>query len=437
MKEGVTYAIVHDITEKKKAEEELILQKEKAEKYLDLAGNIIVALNRKGEITLLNKKGYEILGYKEGTLIGKNWFDVCLPKKMVKQVKTVFASLMTGKGKFVEDYENPVLTSGGKERLISWHNTLLEGVPEKVRGVLSSGEDITEIRKLNEELEQRVKKRTAQLQKSYEELKTLDELKSNFLIITSHELKTPITPLMIQDQMLARGDLGPLTEKQKQGAQIIHKNMERLTRLINDILDVSKISSKVLKLQLKKKNINDRISEVISEKKPQADEKGVKINFVRGDLPEIKVDDFRFQQVMVNLLDNAVKFTPAGGKISVKAVGKEDHVLVSVADTGRGIKKANMEKLFNPFFQAKPSYIEKYRGGTGLGLAIVRGIVRQHGGKIWVKSIFGKGATFYFTLPINPPKGAENLNNTDTTETKEKKDKVQVKGKIPIKKGVK
>jgi PAS domain S-box-containing protein len=560
-----------DVTDKRKAEKELILQKERAESYLDLAGNIIIALNRKGEITLLNKKGCEILECEldDVRYIGKNWFDCCLPKHNLKEVKEVFNKLMRGETKLVEHYENAILSSSGKERIISWYNNLIKNAKGEVTGVLSSGEDITErkkdekeIKRLNEELKQRAevseekyrilyecsadaimtiqsptwkftsgnpsalrmfgakderefislgpwdvspklqpdgkasadkakemiakamkegsnffewthkriggeefpatvlltrveiekgkpflqatvrditsqKKAELDLKKSYEELKTLDELKSNFLIITSHELKTPITPLMIQAQMLVRGDLGPLTEKQKQGAQIIYKNMERLTRLINDILDVSKISSKVLKLQLTKKNINDCISEVISEKNPQAEEKGVKINFIKGKVPEIMADDFRFHQIMINLLDNAVKFTPAGGKISVKTTGRKDSVLVSVADTGRGIKKASMENLFKPFFQSKPSYLDRYRGGTGLGLAIVRGIVRQHGGKIWVKSTFGKGTTFYFTLPINPPKNAENLNNLNTTENKEKKGKMQVKRKIPVKKDIK
>lgn len=136
--------IIMDITELKKAEEKLRKQKEKYKKYCDVVGNIIVALDSNGKITFLNKKGYEILGYKEGQLIGKNWFETCLPEESREKVKKVFKKCMQGKLKMVEHYENPVITKNGEKRIISWHNTVLTDDKGKIVGTLSSGEDITE-----------------------------------------------------------------------------------------------------------------------------------------------------------------------------------------------------------------------------------------------------------------------------------------------------
>ena len=545
--------ICRDITKQKKSEKALKESKERAEKYLDLAGNIILTLNSHGEITLLNKKGYEILGHKPDTLIGKNWFNICIPRKDVKSIKEVFTKLMAGENKFIKNHENIVLTSDGKERLISWHNTLLNGIPGKIKGILSSGEDITERRKseieikeLNKKLKIKFKesqekyktiyesssdaimilepptwkftsanpatikmfqakdekefitlgpwnvspekqpngqsssneakkmiekamkegsnlfdwthKRISgsdfpatilltkmniggkdvlqatvrdvseekiaeiKLKDAYEELKTLDEVKSNFLLITSHELKTPITPIMIQAEMLLNKDLGPLTGKQKEGAEMIVRNMKRLTKLINDILDVSKISSKVMKIQLSTKDINNTVLKIFKEKKIEAEKKNIKLTLKTGDLPKLKFDDFRISQVILNLIDNAIKFTPEKGNIRIETKRKGEKVLISIKDTGKGISKKDLTKIFKPFFQSKPSYMEQHRGGTGLGLAIARGIINNHGGQIWVVSKPKKGAHFYFTLPIkNTEIKTKNLKASKAKDNKEEK----------------
>jgi len=148
--------IVHtmrDITERKKSEGELINERDMVQRYLDLAGVMIIGLNQKGEIILMNKKGAEILETEQEEIIGKNWFDNFLPKRIRKDVGEVFNRLMKGKNHFVKDCENPVLTSKGKEKLISWHNTLLKNDKGKVIGFLSSGEDVTEKRKVEREME--------------------------------------------------------------------------------------------------------------------------------------------------------------------------------------------------------------------------------------------------------------------------------------------
>jgi PAS domain S-box-containing protein len=146
-------AIIIDITERKKAEEELLKQKEKVEKYLNIVGNAVVALDSDGTITLLNRKGYEILGYKEGELVGKDWFETCLPKENKEEVKRFFKALIKGQVEPSEQHENSVLTRNGEKRTVSWYNRVLKDDDGKIIGTLSSGEDITERNKTLEVLE--------------------------------------------------------------------------------------------------------------------------------------------------------------------------------------------------------------------------------------------------------------------------------------------
>jgi PAS domain S-box-containing protein len=147
-------AMIREITERKKAEQELKDQKEKAERYLNIVGNIIVALDPHGKITLLNKKGYEILGYKEGELVGKDWFKTCLKEKDVEEVRKVFMDIMEGKIEYSEHNENPILTRTGEMRIVSWHNNPLRDYNGKIVGILSSGEDITECKKTEDALKE-------------------------------------------------------------------------------------------------------------------------------------------------------------------------------------------------------------------------------------------------------------------------------------------
>ncbi len=143
---------IKDITHRKKAEDEIKKQKQKAEKYLDLAGSIIVALDSAGRIILLNKKGYEILGYKKGKLIGERWIDTCIPQKNRADVRKIFNKIMQGDLRIVEHFENPVITKQRDRRIISWHNSVLKDDKGDIIGTLSSGDDITDKKKAEEEL---------------------------------------------------------------------------------------------------------------------------------------------------------------------------------------------------------------------------------------------------------------------------------------------
>ena len=269
---------------------------------------------------------------------------------------------------------------------------------------------------MNLELERRVEERTrrateqnaraetaeaakARLKATNEELRKLDRIKDQFLMLTSHELKTPLTPAIIQSQMLLGGHFGKLNAEQEESIRLILRNSKNLNRLVNDILDLSMIREHGLKLRISNEDVLGIISETAENMGPLAKDKGIIIIRETVELPKVRCDAARVSQVLTNLIDNAVKFTPKEGSITIGARRSGDEVVVSVRDSGIGISGDNLGRLFSPFFQVNPAYKHRSKG-VGLGLAICRGIVEAHGGRIWAESELGSGTAFHFTLPL-------------------------------------
>jgi len=236
------------------------------------------------------------------------------------------------------------------------------------------------------------------LDEAFHQLKALEKLKNNFLSFTTHELKTPLTPILIQAQMLQEGDFGKLTSEQKKSIDLIVRNMRTLNQLIGDVLDISVIQSANLKIFPIRTNMVDIIRQMVASAEPLARQKNIKISIKLPQLHSVLVDVRRIGQVIANLLNNAIKFTPEGGSITIEAQENSEEVLVRVIDTGIGIQKDKINTLFQPFSQVVASYTLKQKG-TGLGLAICKGIINAHNGKIGVQSEPGKGSIFYFSLP--------------------------------------
>jgi len=236
------------------------------------------------------------------------------------------------------------------------------------------------------------------LTEAYRQLRGLDKLKNEFLSFTSHELKTPLTPILLQAQMLEEGDFGKLTLEQKKSLEMIVRNMRELNQLIGDVLDISVIQASNLKLIPQKASMKEVITQVAEKMDSLAKQKNIKIKFELVSLPAFNFDVRRIGQVLTNFLSNAIKFTPQNGMITIKTEEKNGQILVKVIDNGIGISAENQKKLFVPFSQVVASYKLKQKG-TGLGLAICKGIIEAHHGKIGVESVLGSGSTFYFSIP--------------------------------------
>jgi signal transduction histidine kinase len=243
-----------------------------------------------------------------------------------------------------------------------------------------------------------------QLEESYERLKSLDSVKMEFFALLSHELRTPLTTIKGYADLLEDGVLGPLNEEQRDKLAKISAGVDRLTKIVDNLSDLSSIASRKYTMDILPVSLNDLIGEVARGIAFLAERKGIRLSWdVPVDLPMVYVDRARISQVILNIVNNAIKYTPPGGSITIRAKDKEDYVLVSVHDTGIGIPKKDLENIFSGFYHAGYKLSYEYKG-AGLGLALSKGIIESHGGRIWAESEAGKGSTFYFTLPKSAPK---------------------------------
>ncbi len=233
----------------------------------------------------------------------------------------------------------------------------------------------------------------------FEHTKTLDRLKSEFVAVVSHEIRTPLTSVRGALELLADSRYFPNNEQQTKLLSIAYANAERLLLLINDILDFSKLESASLPMTLERVRLEPVIRQAAGNLRTLIEQRRIQLDFsIPVELPELLMDSDRVAQVLTNLLSNAIKFSPQGGRIEVTAEPGDGEVRLGVRDHGEGIATEDVPKLFKKFTQLDSSATRK-AGGTGLGLVICKGIVEQHGGRIWVESARGEGSTFQFTLP--------------------------------------
>ncbi|EHP85780.1 cache domain-containing protein [Methanotorris formicicus] len=255
-----------------------------------------------------------------------------------------------------------------------------------------------EIRTTHEKL----KKHAKELEKSYNELKELDRLKSEIIAIVSHELRTPLTSIKGYVELVLDGTMGPLNESQRKCLEIANENINRLKRLIESMLDLSKIERGELEMRIEKINLRDSVDKVLNTLKPLASGKNVSIDCNVEDIT-IEGDEDKIDQVLMNLIENAIKYSPINGKVKIEGFREGDYVHIKVTDNGPGIPKKEINKIFDKFYQVDSSTKRK-KGGSGLGLAVCKSIVEAHNGSIWVESKLGKGSTFHVLLPIRQNK---------------------------------
>ena len=230
-------------------------------------------------------------------------------------------------------------------------------------------------------------------------LKELDKMKSDFFSFITHELRTPLSSIKMGMDLLQDDVEGPMTKGQKELLTVIEKECNRLIGLVNSLLDLSKMEAGMMSFHLRSQPITPLIDQTIKELRPLIDSKKIILERRTTEgLPVVKMDGERMLQALRNIIGNAIKFTPEGGRIKVSARTVDHGVEVSIADTGPGIPRENLITIFEKFQQAITDRTRPSQG-TGLGLAIAKQIITHHGGKIWAESQLGHGSTFFFFLP--------------------------------------
>ncbi len=364
-----------DITQRHQEWEELIKLEEKYRVLAETSADGVITIDSLGRLTYINPS-FEKLLNRPKSKVFKTLLRDYLSEDSVYLFQQIFIDVRK-KNKKIENIELELVCNNDQIVPIEVNIASFKR-DDEFAGMVLTIRDITERRKIEDEL------------------KKSDKLKTEFMNIAAHELKSPVTPIKgYLDLIISDKDAN---DKIKNWAKISLRNSERLLKLVNDILDVSRLDTDTMRFDIEKISTVDILNEIAEDMKPAVEEKGLKfITDIPQDLPNIMGDKYRLEQVLKNLLVNAIKFTDKGS-ISITAKQKKDHILISVTDSGIGIPKEDLKKIFNKFYQAYTGADRKNQG-TGLGLFICQNILQKHNGKIWAESQVGKGSTFYIKIP--------------------------------------
>lgn len=374
-------AVKEDTTERKKMLDDLRSAGSEWQRTFDAITDLIFIQDKDFRIIKMNKTCLQALGLKPEEVVGRKCFEI-MHHLDHPWPNCPFAKTLADNQAHVEEVDDPGL---GATLLITTSPIFNE--QGKLAGSVHIAKDITQIKKYRQELEQKNK-----------ELQKLDALKSEFVSVVSHELRTPLSIIKEGISLVLDQIPGKTNPKQDKILNTSKDSIDRLARIINNLLDISKIESGKIQLQKKITDMNDLIRKAAANFGPKIAQRGLemKLNLPDGKL-NILIDEDRVFEVLTNLIGNSLKFTEKG-YIAVEVTDKGNEIECSVADSGIGIRDDNIPKLFGKFTQFDRIYGEGEKG-TGLGLSIAKGLVELHGGKIRAESEFGKGARFYFTLP--------------------------------------
>jgi PAS domain S-box-containing protein len=354
--------------------EMLIAEKKRAEAIVKSMIDGIIVLNEKHEIILVNHIGTELLGISEKDLVGKNMMDISNYNSLVKNLTEDFTKHSGGKGNL--NYIRIVFREREEYFLKEILNVTDETNAQKTLGYIIILKNVTGF-------------------------KELDELKSGFVATVSHELRTPLSAMNMSLRLLQDERIGSMNDEQKRITSAMKDEVKRLLKLVNELLDLSKIESGSEILRYQEVKADELVDAAITPMLLQFEQKNIElVTEIDENLPKLKADANKIAWVMINLLNNAVRYSNDGGKIILSVKKDISKVIFTVKDFGAGIEPQYLSRIFEKFVQVKSKNIESLNKGVGLGLAISKEFVNAHGGDIWVKSEIGKGSEFSFSIPV-------------------------------------
>jgi len=371
-------------TEIKNSRNRLKAEKDKLQKYLDIAGVIVLIFDSNNNVLLVNKKGREILGAESSEIIGRDWVSGFVTKKNQAKTQSLINSLITSMAP-VDTLENIIIAKDKTEKNIVWHFSLLQNENNVSTAVLATGVDVTELTKAKITIDQ---------------LKEVDKLKNEVLNIATHELKTPLISIVGLSEVMEKQPQTMSADYQNY-ISIIHKEGLKLTNLIKTMLTASRNEVGQEAIVKEKFNFINLITslKIPLEMLAKRTESKIKFNLKPKEV-NIESDKAKISQVIYNFVDNAVKYGPKNQTVSISLFLTDDKfVRFEVNGAGQGIPKALQKKLFLKFSQLEPS-LSRSQDGIGLGLYICKQNIENLGGQIGVESEPNQGATFYFTLPL-------------------------------------
>jgi NtrC-family two-component system sensor histidine kinase KinB len=342
--------------------DKIIAEKTKTEAIIFSIQDGIILTDYNGNILLINNKAKNILNLQDQSIENKNIAEILPP-----EIKPVIENSIKEPNKMFElDLSKPNFTS-----IYETSTTQVKTLKGEKIGIVTVLHDIT--------LE-----------------KELEKIKDDFLHSITHDLRNPMTSIRGFIKFLLDGVAGELNVQQKKMLDTMDRASFRLLGMINDILDIAKLEAGKMELDLKVADMVKIVKSTVEVIQPQYERKKISLEIVTNK-PEIntKVDANFMERVFINLIGNAIKFTPENGKITVSVEEQENKIVCFVKDTGEGIPQEHLKTIFEKFGQVK----NKSKGGTGLGLTICKHVIEAHGGKIWVESIYGHGAKFIFYIP--------------------------------------
>lgn len=374
--------VAQDVTERKLAEEAIQDRETKLRAIVDHTADAIYIKDLTGRYVMMNPAGAALRKVPLESILGRRDTET-FTDESAREIMTRDQEVMTsGEGVTVEE---SLEFLDGRHRIFSSTKFPYRAPDGSIVGVIGISRDIT-----------RQKELETALKEQYDQLKQLDRQKGDFVNAVSHELRTPLTSIIGYAEFLEEGIGGTLSAQQNAFVSEIRASAERLDHLVNDLLDYARIEAGTFRIRLAPGDLRTAVEAVLSALEPQA--KRAKL-YLSAELPAdpvvVRMDIQRIEQVLSNLVGNAVKFTARGG-ITVKVERRGAEVYCAVIDTGEGIAASDLPQLFNRFSQLEAGTL---KGGTGLGLSIAKSIVEAHGGEIGVQSEPGTGTTFWFTIP--------------------------------------